>query len=122
MQFKFSRCICLQTPQQAKALSFYADVLGLDVVRAAEGSAELAAKPVRMFIDEGEPLGPILEFFVPDLEKARQYLMELGCVAVKWEGVGGRCYLKDPFGFIFNLYQAPEFFEDPQPAPAAPQG
>jgi len=111
MPFKFSRCICLQTPRFEPAVNFYRDVLGLDPVEAGEGSAELMAGSNRLFIDEGARMGPILEFLVPDLDAAKEELLAKGCPVVVWEGKGGRCYLRDSFDFFFNLYEGPQAFE-----------
>ena len=111
MPFKFSRCICLQTPRFESAVNFYKDVLGLDPVEEGEGSAELRAGSNRLLIDEGARMGPILEFLVPDLDAAKEELLAKGCQVVVWEGKGGRCYLRDSFDFFFNLYEDPPAFE-----------
>lgn len=105
MPYTFSNCICLQLPETEDALEFYEGVLGLRVVGREEGSFELEAEQNRLFLDRGEHLGPILEFLVPDLEAAREELLSKGCEVVKWEGKEGCCYLRDPFGFVFNLYE-----------------
>jgi len=42
---------------------------------------------------------------VADLDKARNELMEKGCMVVTWEGKGNPCYMRDPFGFVFNLWE-----------------
>jgi len=112
MPYKFSKCICLQTPDYEKALEFYHKVIGLEMSGSIEGSAELKAGENRLFIDnEKTALGPILEFLVPDVEAARRELLEKGCKVIVWEGQGGCCYMRDPFGFVFNLFQEPEAFE-----------
>jgi catechol 2,3-dioxygenase-like lactoylglutathione lyase family enzyme len=100
----------LQTPKLDSATSFYEDVLGLELVDHREGGAELRAG-TRLFFDRGEQMGPILEFLVPDLGVAKDELFTKGCHIVVWEGKGGRCYVRDPFGFLFNLYEDPQAFE-----------
>ena len=67
-------------------------------------SSTTSAK-VNLFITEGKSLGPITEFIVADLDKARNELMEKGCMVVTWEGNGKPCYMRDPFGFVFNLWE-----------------
>lgn len=110
MSFKFSRCICLQSPDAEKALAFYRDVLKLPQVNATDEMPELKAENNRLFFDAGELRGPILEFIVPDLEKAKAELLAAGCTVIRWDGKGGCCYLQDPFGFWFNLWEDPEEF------------
>ncbi len=107
MPYRFSNCICLQLPQMEEAREFYEKVMGLPVAGEDGESVELEAEQNRLFLDKGEHLGPILEFLVPDLETAREELLNQGCEVIKWEGRDGCCYLRDPFGFAFNLYEEP---------------
>ena len=93
------------------ALSFYRDVLGLEVVVDGDEGAELKAGCNRLFIDSGSQMGPILEIIVSDLDTARDMLVSKGCRVVVWEGKGARCYMRDPFGFLFNLYEEPKIPE-----------
>jgi catechol 2,3-dioxygenase-like lactoylglutathione lyase family enzyme len=110
MPFKFSNCIALQVSDLDRAVGFYHRVLGLDVTFHEKDSAELHAGAYRLFFDQGTRLGPVMEFLVPDVEKAKEELLEVGCEAVRWEGAGGSCYMRDPFGFVFNLYEDPAAF------------
>ena len=84
--------------------------MGLRQVNAADEMPELTAEHNRLFFDAGEFRGPIFEFIVPDLEAARAELVTAGCSVIRWEGKGGCCYLQDPFGFWFNLWEDPEEF------------
>lgn len=111
VRFKFSRCLCLQTPDVGQAVDFYRSVLGLPLVERQISTAELKAGENRLFIDQGEATGPIMEFLVNELDEARDVLLASGCTVIRWEGKGGCCYIKDPFGFIFNLYEDPDAFE-----------
>ncbi|MDZ4723257.1 MAG: VOC family protein [candidate division Zixibacteria bacterium] len=111
MPYKFSRCLCLESPDSEAMITFYRDVLGLPLVHQHPESAEFNAHPTRLFIDNRPSRNVIMEFLVPDLEEARVELTEYGCREVRWEGKGGCCYLVDPFGFIFNLYEEPRAFE-----------
>lgn len=111
MPYKFSRCICLETPDFAAMVAFYRDTMGLSIVHEHPGSAELNASPVRLFVDERPTANVVFEFLVPHLEDARKELTTLGCRELRWEGKGGCCYMADPFGFIFNLFEEPRSFE-----------
>jgi catechol 2,3-dioxygenase-like lactoylglutathione lyase family enzyme len=111
MPFKFSRCLCLQTPDVDRAVAFYHRVMGLEVTYRDGNNAELEAGSYRLFIDQGPCLGPIMEFLVPNVEVAKEELLQVGCEVVRWEGAGGCCYLRDPFGFVFNVYEEPGSFQ-----------
>jgi len=111
MQYKFSRCIALQVPEHEKVVSFYRDIMGLEVIGKENESIEFKAGENRLFIDKGPLMGPILEFLVPDQEAAKKELIELGCSVVVWEGKGKCCFMRDPFGFLFNVFEEPDAFK-----------
>ncbi|MBI2845393.1 MAG: hypothetical protein HYX86_02480 [Chloroflexi bacterium] len=58
--------------------------------------------------------GPVFEFIVADLEEAKGELLAAGCQVVRWEGKGRPCYMRDPFGFTFNLYEEQETVKQPK--------
>ena len=58
---------------------------------------------INLFIERGPSLGPVLEVTVDSVEAARLRLVKNGCVVVKHEPDFPRCYVKDPFGLIYNL-------------------
>lgn len=108
MRFRFSRCIALQSSHPDQAVDFYHRVLGLPIVETKNDSTELNGDPYRVFIEKGEPKGVIMEFVVSDLISARKTLEANGCTVLRWEGKGKCCYMRDPFGLTFNLWEEPE--------------
>jgi len=58
---------------------------------------------INLFIEPGPTLGPVLEVHVGDVESAKQKLLEAGCTIIKDEPQFPRCYIRDPFGLIYNL-------------------
>ena len=111
MKYKMSCCVCLQTPAQKQALAFYRDVIGLPVKCDDRAIVELDASPIRLFLDQGEPRELIFELLVPDLEAAKKELTAAGCKIIRWEGKGKCCYIRDPFGQMFNLFEDPDAFD-----------
>lgn len=64
------------------------------------------ANPIRMFVQEDQQVaGLVMELFVEDLEAAKQFLLDNGCKIIRWEGLGKDCYIEDPFGLKFNIWQ-----------------
>ena len=59
-------------------------------------------------LEDPEVSGPVLELFVDDLEEAREYLVRHGCEVVRWRGKGQDCYVRDPFGVVYNVWEQPE--------------
>jgi hypothetical protein len=45
----------------------------------------------------------VLEVTVPGVKQARLRLLKQGCEIVKDEPDFPRCYVRDPFGLIYNL-------------------
>lgn len=48
-------------------------------------------------------MGPVLEVTVDSVEASRLELVKNGCEVVKNEPEFPRCYIRDPFGLIYNL-------------------
>ncbi len=105
MPYKMSRCVCLETPDKEGAIKFYRDVFGLEVQQNDGECTELDGDHFRLFIDQREKPQVIFEFLVPNLEQARDELVAAGCEVLRWEGKGKPCYLRDPYGMIFNLWE-----------------
>jgi catechol 2,3-dioxygenase-like lactoylglutathione lyase family enzyme len=111
MPFKFSKCIAFQTPDYERAIEFYQNVLGFAIVERHDCYVEVEAEQNRLFLAKSDRVGKVHELIVPDLEAARDELVANGCEVVRWEGKGKNCYIRDPFGFMFNLWEEPEAFE-----------
>ncbi|MCU0861678.1 MAG: hypothetical protein MUE65_05100 [Methanomassiliicoccales archaeon] len=111
MSYKVSERVCLQTPDIEDARAHFVGT-GMTVVSETPDSVELVGDGVQLFIDRGEKLGPIMELLVPDLDMARDDLLTQGWELVAWEGRGGRCYMSNPMGLLFNLWEDPSAYEE----------
>ena len=60
---------------------------------------------ITIVIHDSDWTGTVLEFCVDNLDVAKERLVSKGCQIIKWEEKGKDCYLKDPFGVIFNLWE-----------------
>lgn len=112
MPFKLSRCINLRHPAQEHVVRFYKEVFGWDVVGKVGDAYEMKTEPIRLFIDNAQPRELVLELLVPDLEKARDELVAAGCRVITWQGKGKDCYIRDPFGTTYNIWEDPDAFKD----------
>mgnify|MGYP003428867924 FL=1 len=110
-RYKPSGCVAYQVPDRRKAVEFYSRVFGYEMVAETTDNIELNASPIRLFIDQGPTLGPIMEIVVDNLETARVELLAHGCTEIRWEGRGKPCYLRDPFGICFNVWEDSKAFE-----------
>lgn len=106
MEFIMSPNIAVRTKRFTEAVDFYSKVLGFEDRSNTKDLADLDANPLNMFIiADDEIRGPVFELFVEDLDAARQELEAHGCKVLRWRGKGQDCYIQDPFGVIFNLWE-----------------
>jgi catechol 2,3-dioxygenase-like lactoylglutathione lyase family enzyme len=100
---KSSRDILIQTKKMDAAAKFYEKILGFQVIERSEQLIGFETGSFRFFIDKGKSYGPVFEFYVPNLEQAKKMLIENGCQIEVEDPDVPRCYVRDPFGLIFNL-------------------
>jgi catechol 2,3-dioxygenase-like lactoylglutathione lyase family enzyme len=99
----FGTDILIQAPDPKKAADFYVEHLGFEVTGEDPQMISLHGKRVNLFIERGPALGPVLEVTVDSVEAARRRLVRYGCAVIKDEPDFPRCYIRDPFGLIYNL-------------------
>lgn len=105
-KFIMSPNIAVRHQDYAAAVRFYSEVLGFNNRSTNPDLADFDANPINLFvIEDDEFRGPVLELFVSNLEDARDYLTENGCEVLRWRGKGQDCYIQDPFGVIYNLWE-----------------
>jgi len=103
MANSFGTDILIQAPDPERAASFYVQHLGFRITDNNPGMIGLHGKHINLFIEHGPSLGPVLEVTVDNLEDAKARLVKNGCEIIKDEPNVPRCYVKDPFGLIYNL-------------------
>ena len=106
MKFKMSSNVAIWTDRKEEAVEFYTKVLGFPQRRDPSQFANIDANPITFFIGADEEFkGPVMEFFVEDLEAAREHLVANGCNVIRWLGKGQDCYIQDPFGMVYNIWE-----------------
>ncbi len=99
----FGTDILIQATDPTGAASFYVQQLGFAITDETPNMISLHGPRINLFIERGPALGPVLEVTVDSVEEAKRRLVENGCEIVKDEPDFPRCYVKDPFGLIYNL-------------------
>jgi catechol 2,3-dioxygenase-like lactoylglutathione lyase family enzyme len=107
MKFRMSPNVAVRTQGQfAEAVDFYTKVLGFKNRSTDPELGDLDANPINLFVlEDDEFRGPVMELFVDNLDKARETLEANGCKVLRWRGKGQDCYIQDPFGVIFNIWE-----------------
>jgi predicted enzyme related to lactoylglutathione lyase len=102
MANSFGTDILIQAPDPKKAAAFYVEQLGFEITGETPMLA-LHGANINLFIEQGPPLGPVLEVTVKDVDEAKARLVKQGCEVIKDEPHFPRSYVRDPYGLIYNL-------------------
>jgi len=103
MANSFGTDIIIETQDPKKAASFYVEQFGFEITDEKPNMISLHGENINFFIERGRALGPVLEVTVDDVDDAKQRLVKNGCQIIKDEPHFPRCYVKDPFGLMYNL-------------------
>ncbi len=103
MANSFGKDILIQAQDPKAAASFYVQHLGFKVTDNNPNMIGLHGRNINLFIEPGPTLGPVLEVTVGSVAEAKLRLVNSGCEIIKDEPDFPRCYVKDPFGLIYNL-------------------
>ncbi len=106
MKFKLTNNVAFETKDRKNAEAFYEKVMGMTVIKRESGFTEFSNESIKFNVaDLNKCPGLMLDFVVDDQEAAVSYLKEKGCQVVTWKGKGQDCFMKDPFGLVFNIWQ-----------------
>ena len=100
---RFGTDILIQAEAPKKAAAFYVKELGFEITGETANMISLHGPHINLFIERGPALGSVLEVTVKSVEKAKARLLNKGCKIIKDEPDFPRCYVKDPFGLVYNL-------------------
>jgi len=103
MANRFGTDILIQAQDPKSAAAFYVEHLGFKITGEAPNMISIHGEHINFFIEKGPALGPVFEVTVDSVEEAKDRLLKAGCEIVKNEPEFPRCYIKDPFGLIYNL-------------------
>jgi len=104
--FRSSRDVIIRTDAWAEAVTFYGSVLGLPVVHQSKKLVGFETGSFCLYVEKGKGHGPVFEFLVPDVQAAKRRLVAAGCTVQEENASTPRCYIRDPYGVVFNLGQA----------------
>jgi predicted enzyme related to lactoylglutathione lyase len=104
--FESTRDIIVRTEAFAEATRFYGSVLGLPVSHRSETLMGFEAGSFCLYVEKGGEHGPVFEFLVPDVQAAKDRLVAAGCTVVEEDASIPRCYVRDPYGIVFNIGRA----------------
>ena len=101
-----SRDVIIRTRDWPEALRFYETVLGFPLFMREATLAGFDTGSIRLYVEAGDPHGPVFDLLVADVAATRDRLLAAGCTLLEEDPAVPRCYLRDPFGLTFNLGRA----------------
>ena len=81
-------------------------MLHIPIIQQSESPVGFETGSFCLYVEPGSSSGPVFKFSVTDLQAAKQALIKAGCRVVGEDLTLPRCYLRDPFGLIFNLSES----------------
>jgi len=102
-----SREVIIRTEAWLEAIEFYGSVLGLPVTYQSETMLGFETGSFCLYVEKGEEHGPVFEFLVPDVQATKQKLVAAGCEVQEENASIPRCYVRDPYGVVFNIGRHP---------------
>jgi predicted enzyme related to lactoylglutathione lyase len=103
--FQSSRDVIIQTDNWAKAIEFYETTMGFTVSHRNSNLTGFETGAFCLYLEKGNRSGPVFDFLVPDMQEAKRQLLAAGCTVVEENPAIPRCYIRDPFGLVFNVEQ-----------------
>jgi catechol 2,3-dioxygenase-like lactoylglutathione lyase family enzyme len=104
--FTSSRDVIIRTENFAQAVKYYESALGLSATRHGDSLVGFETGEFCLYVEKGESHGPVFEFLVDDVAAVKRELVAAGCALVEEDASVPRCYLRDPYGLVFNIGQA----------------
>lgn len=104
INFEFSPYIALQVRDFDKAVEFYKNILGMDLVKKYQKEAHFKKSKINFFVEKQKPGRVILEFKVADFDEAKELLEKQGCTIVTLYNKKSALFL-DPYGVTFHIFQ-----------------
>ena len=104
--FRSSRDIIIRTEDWAQAKAFYGSVLGFPVTSDNATMAGFETGSLCLYVEKGRDHGPVFDFLVADVQAAKHKLIAAGCTLVEEDASVPRCYVRDPYGVVFNIGRA----------------
>jgi len=104
--FRSSREVIIRTNSWEEASHFYESVLGLPLTYSSKTIRGFETGAFCLYVERGAEHGPVFEFLVPDVQAAKARLIAAGCTVEEENASLPRCYIRDPYGVVFNIAQA----------------
>ena len=100
-----TRDVILQADRFDEAIIFYRDVLGFEQTTDEAALAGFETGSFTLYVEPGSSSGPVFEIEFDDPDDAKELLTAHGCEIIDENPSLPRCYVRDPYGLVFNIAQ-----------------
>ena len=104
-ELQSSRDVIIQVDDLTKAIEFYEKTLGFPIAYRTPDIVGFETGAFCLYVEKGSRPGPVFDFLVSDAEATKSRLRAAGCTVVEENPAVPRCYIRDPFGLLFNIEQ-----------------
>jgi predicted enzyme related to lactoylglutathione lyase len=105
-RIRSSRDVIIRTPAWREAVAFYGSLFGKTAHFESASIVGFETGSLCLYVEKGDAHGPVFDFLVADVQAEKLRLVAAGCTVVEENPAVPRCYLRDPFGLVFNLGRA----------------
>ncbi len=102
-EFRSSREVIIRTPALSEAVRFYGTVLALPITYRSATMVGFETGAFCLYVEKGAKHAPVFELLVADVEAAKRQLVAAGCTIEEEDASLPRCYIRDPYGVVFNI-------------------
>ena len=97
-----TRDVIIRSGDYEAAKRFYGGVLGFELTQETP-MLGFETGSFMLYVERGAKSEPVFEYEVDDVQRAKAQLIGAGCELIEENPAIPRCYLRDPFGLVFNL-------------------
>jgi catechol 2,3-dioxygenase-like lactoylglutathione lyase family enzyme len=102
--FKSNNCVAIHLIDITAAENFYTNVMKFRLLTRSEGQLEYDTGHFVLYVNRDlNTQPPIPSFTVKDIEAARRFLLENGCVILREDMRS--LYFRDPFGITYDVIE-----------------
>jgi catechol 2,3-dioxygenase-like lactoylglutathione lyase family enzyme len=104
MKFEFSPHIAFQVKDYDNAISFYRDVIGMEVVSSSPKETHMKCGPMNFYIENSDGGFTFFEFRVDSVARAEELLESKGCRVTHTYSDKSKMFA-DPYGMRFHIWE-----------------
>lgn len=104
MKFEFSPHVAVQVKKYDEAVTFYRDVIGMEVVNSTPSESHMKCGSMNFYFENSGNGLTFFEFKVDSVEAAQKVLEDNDCVVTQTYSAKSKMFA-DPYGLKFHVWE-----------------